>query len=113
MRDTSRDKTIDFQTKRSLGPKLTAGLCLEGKPNPDLHAEDDEKVGLYSSKERVCFSADLLQEPRTFQEYVNVHEFLHLKVPNHGRLFKSLMKAYLSDWEAILAERNGRATRSL
>jgi predicted metal-dependent hydrolase len=66
-----------------------------------------------SSKGRVCFSADLLHEPRTFQEYVIVHELLHLQVPNHGKLFKSLMNAYLPGWEAILAARNGDATRSL
>ena len=66
-----------------------------------------------SSKGRVCFSADLLQEPREFQKYVIVHELLHLQVPNHGKLFKSLLTAYLPGWEAILAERNGSATRSL
>jgi predicted metal-dependent hydrolase len=66
-----------------------------------------------SSKGRVCFSADLLQEPRTFQEYVIVHELLHLQVPNHGKLFKSLMNVYLPGGEAILAERNGGAARSL
>ena len=66
-----------------------------------------------SSKGRVCFSADLLQEPRTFQEYVIVHELLHLQVPNHGKLFKSLMNAYLPGWENILAERNGSGARSL
>lgn len=66
-----------------------------------------------SGKGRVCFSADLLQEPRAFQDYVIVHELLHLEVPNHGKLFKSLMNAYLPGWEKILAERNGGASRSL
>ncbi|MFZ5995255.1 MAG: M48 family metallopeptidase [Thermodesulfobacteriota bacterium] len=66
-----------------------------------------------SSKGRVCFSADLLQEPRTFQEFVIVHELLHLQVPNHGKLFKSLMNAYLPGWETVVAARNGSATRSL
>ncbi|MFQ3684915.1 YgjP-like metallopeptidase domain-containing protein, partial [Roseiflexus sp.] len=27
---------------------------------------------------------------------VIVHELLHLKVPNHGRLFRALLKSYLS-----------------
>ena len=66
-----------------------------------------------SSKGRVCFSADLLQEPRMFQEYVIVHELLHLQVPNHGKLFKSLMNAYFPGWENILTERKGGATRGL
>jgi hypothetical protein len=61
----------------------------------------------------VCFSSDILQEPRTFQEYVIVHELLHLQIPNHGKLFKSLMSAYLPDWEVILTEQNGSSSRSL
>lgn len=44
---------------------------------------------------QVTFSADLLNEDIAFGEYVIVHELLHLKVPNHGKLFKSLLRAYL------------------
>jgi len=36
---------------------------------------------------------------REFCDYVIVHELLHMKVPNHGKLFKSLMFAFLPDWE--------------
>ena len=50
----------------------------------------------------VCFSTDLLKEPRSFQDYVIVHELLHLQVPNHGKLFKSLLNAYLPEWDKIL-----------
>ena len=66
-----------------------------------------------SNRGRVCFSTDLLLESGAFQKYVIVHELLHLQVPNHGKLFKSLMNAYLPGWEAILAERNGSAARNL
>jgi len=66
-----------------------------------------------SSKGRICFSDDLLKEAKTFQEFVIVHELLHLQVPNHGKLFKSLMNAYLPGWEAVLSERNGSEARSL
>jgi len=31
-----------------------------------------------------------------------VHELLHLIVPNHGKLFKSMMRAYLPGWEKAL-----------
>jgi len=72
-----------------------------------------QKWASCSGKGRVCFSIDLLHEPKTFQDYVIVHELLHLQVPNHGKLFKSVMNAYLPDWEAILAERNGSTTRKL
>ena len=52
-----------------------------------------------SESGRVCFSADLLEQPASFREVVIVHELLHLLVPNHGKLFKSLMRAYLPGFE--------------
>lgn len=52
-----------------------------------------------STSGRVYLSTDLLRENVTFQEVVIVHELLHLQVPNHGKLFKSLINAYLPDWE--------------
>ena len=48
-----------------------------------------------SSKGRLTFATDLLQQPTKFRSEVIVHELVHLKVPNHGPLFRSLMKAYL------------------
>ena len=47
----------------------------------------------------MTFNEDLLAQNGSFQEYVIVHELLHLRVPNHGKLFRSLMSLYLPDWE--------------
>lgn len=47
----------------------------------------------------MTFNEDLLAQNESFQEYVIVHELLHLRVPNHGKLFRSLMSLYLPDWE--------------
>ena len=66
-----------------------------------------------SARGRVSFSTDLLQEPKVFQEYVIVHELLHLQVPNHGKLFKSLINAYLPRWGNIIKKRNESVARSL
>ncbi len=55
------------------------------------------KWASWSSSGRICFSDDLLSEPKAFREAVIVHELIHCLVPNHGKLFKSLMKAYLPD----------------
>jgi len=52
-----------------------------------------------STTGRICFSAELLTEPAGFREVVIVHELLHLRVPNHGKLFKSLLNAYVPGWE--------------
>lgn len=57
-----------------------------------------------STDGRVYLSTDLLRESRAFREIVIVHELLHLSVPNHGKLFKSLMNCYVPNWE-------GRAKR--
>ena len=48
-----------------------------------------------SSKGRMTFNSELLQEPADFRKKVIVHELLHYKIPNHGKLFNSLLKAYL------------------
>ena len=49
-----------------------------------------------SSRGRLTFNTDLLRQPAAFRREVIVHELLHLKVPNHGPLFKALLKAYLA-----------------
>jgi predicted metal-dependent hydrolase len=50
------------------------------------------------------FNQELLGLDRDLWDYVIVHELLHFFVPNHGRLWKSLMWAHLGDWERM-AER--------
>lgn len=50
-----------------------------------------------STRRNVTFSTELLSQKRSFRHFVIVHELLHLKVPNHGKLFKSLLRAYLPE----------------
>jgi len=52
-----------------------------------------------SSRGRLTFNTELLHQPAAFRREVIVHELLHLKVPNHGPLFKALLKAYLASEE--------------
>lgn len=49
-----------------------------------------------SSKGRLTFDQELLRQPAAFRAEAIVHELLHLKVPNHGKLFHALLKAYLA-----------------
>lgn len=51
-----------------------------------------------SSNGRLTFNSEILQQPASFRREAVVHELLHLKVPNHGKLFKNLMRAYLSNY---------------
>lgn len=57
-----------------------------------------------SSNGHLHFSVDLLPLDPDLWDYVIVHELLHLSIPNHGRLWKALMRAHLGDWESA-AER--------
>lgn len=57
-----------------------------------------------STKGWVTFSEDLLHESENFQDYVIVHELLHLKVPNHGKLFKSLLSAHVPRWKHFILD---------
>lgn len=50
-----------------------------------------------SSNGRLTFNTELLKEPASFRREVIVHELLHLKVPNHGRVFRSLLRAFLAN----------------
>ena len=52
-----------------------------------------------SMKGRLTLNTELLDLPEALTEFVIVHELVHLLVPNHGRLFKGYMSAYLPDWE--------------
>lgn len=50
-----------------------------------------------SSKGNLTFDTSLLAQPADFRREAIVHELLHLKVPNHGKLFHALEKAYLDE----------------
>src|SRR3954471_11253560 len=49
------------------------------------------------------FNDELLSFDRKLWDYVIVHELLHFFVPNHGKLWKSLMRAHLGDYERLEA----------
>lgn len=57
------------------------------------------------------FNAELLALDRKIGDYVIVHELLHFSVPNHGKLWKSLMRAHLGDYE-YMEERLKKITRN-
>lgn len=52
-----------------------------------------------STAGRLTFDEALLAKPRALQDYVIVHELLHVSVPNHGKLWKALMRAHLGEYE--------------
>ena len=66
----------------------------------EVHLRDmRRKWASISTNGRLTLNTDLLDLPETLGEFVIVHELVHLLAPNHGRVFKSFMSAYLPDWE--------------
>ena len=47
----------------------------------------------------LSFNDELLDMAKDLGDYVIVHELLHFAVPNHGKLWKSLMRAHLGSYE--------------
>lgn len=47
------------------------------------------------------FNDELIAMDKKLGRYVIVHELLHFHYPNHGKLWKSLMRAYLGNYEKL------------
>ncbi len=58
-----------------------------------------QKWGSCSTSGTVTLAYDLADRELSFQNFVIAHELLHLRVPNHGKLFKALMTAHVPDWK--------------
>ena len=52
-----------------------------------------------STNGHLNFNNELLDLDEELWDYVIVHELLHFFVPNHGKLWKSLMRVHLVDYE--------------
>jgi hypothetical protein len=52
-----------------------------------------------SSSGRLTFNTELLKQPAEFRTEVIIHELLHLKIPNHGRLFRALLQGYIKKYK--------------
>ena len=63
------------------------------------------KWGSCSTLGIVTLAADLADRAPDFQDFVIVHELLHLRVPNHGKLFKALMTVHVPDWKKYEMEK--------
>ena len=53
----------------------------------------------------VTLADDLAAEAEDFQDYVIVHELLHLRFSTHGRMFKALMSAHVPGWREMEARK--------
>lgn len=66
---------------------------------PQIHVRQmSRKWASISTAGRLTLNSELLEMPRMLGEFVIVHEVVHMIAPNHGKVFKSFMFAYLPDW---------------
>jgi len=49
----------------------------------------------------LSFNDELIGMETKLGDYVIVHELLHFSVPNHGKLWKALMRVHLGDYEEM------------
>ena len=88
-RDKEQFKTRVLEWANKLGVK-TRTVALRPMRN---------KWASCSTAGNLNLNAELLELDREIGDYVIVHELLHFSVPNHGRLWKSLMRAHLGNYE--------------
>lgn len=84
---------------------LTWAVKLRVNPRVVRIQQMRRKWGSCSSTGTVTFASDLLNREPRFQDFVIVHELLHLRLPGHGRVFKVLMNMHVPEWRAIKATR--------
>jgi predicted metal-dependent hydrolase len=71
-----------------------------GVKPPQVHLREmRRKWASISLVGRLTLNTELIDLPKELGEFVIVHELVHRLAPNHGRVFKSFMHAYLPDWE--------------
>jgi predicted metal-dependent hydrolase len=89
---------------------LAWALQLKVNPKEVRIVRMKEKWGSCSSSGEVTLAEDLAQMDRRFQDYVIVHELLHLRVRTHGKLFKALMTAHVPEWRELEGAVKERST---
>ena len=89
-RDRSREKlrqlVDEWSTKLRVGPRIVRVQRMT------------RKWGSCSRKGIVTLADDLADQQPTFQDFVIAHELLHLRIPNHGKVFKALMNLHVPGW---------------
>jgi len=77
---------------------MTWSIKLKVNPRVVRVQEMRKKWGSCSSSGTITLAIDLLDRDERFQDYVIVHELLHLRYSTHGKVFKALMGAHVPHW---------------
>lgn len=90
--DALKRRTLEWAVKLRVNPRVIRVQAMR------------HKWGSCSTKGTVTLALDLADADARFRDYVIVHELLHLRVRNHGRLFKALMSAHVPCWRRLQAQ---------
>ncbi|OQA92458.1 MAG: hypothetical protein BWY26_00221 [Elusimicrobia bacterium ADurb.Bin231] len=89
-------KKKSFKTENQMKEEIKCWAKeLKVKPTQIRIQKMKNKWASCSAKGWVSFNSNLLRASKSFRKYVIVHELLHLIVPNHGKLFKTMMDIYI------------------
>ncbi|MDR1776677.1 MAG: M48 family metallopeptidase [Desulfovibrio sp.] len=96
-------KTCTLYPVRELKRKVDM-WAVKLRVNPTLVRVQEmrRKWGSCSSAGTITLARDLCDKDSLFQNYVIVHELLHLRYPTHGRMFKALMTMYVPGWKELV-----------
>lgn len=77
--------------------------ALRLKVNPErVEIGDMPKTwGSCTSEGVVTFADELADTDESFQDYVIVHELLHLRYKTHGKRFQAMMSALVPNWREL------------
>ncbi len=94
--------------------RRTLGWATKLRVNPKVirMQEMRRKWGSCSSAGTVTLAGDLATQDQRFQDYVIVHELLHLRLSTHSRVFKALMSAHVPGWHATEERRASERAQS-
>lgn len=70
-------------------------------PSGIVITEMPKKWGSCAPDGVVTFADDLVDMPGDFQDYVLVHELLHLRYRSHGKAFAAMMSALIPNWREL------------
>ena len=81
------------------------GWCQQRKlPKPHIRLRSmPKRWGSALKSGTIYLNPELIKAPSACIDYVITHEICHLKHPDHGRHFWSLLKQLMPDWETLKA----------
>jgi predicted metal-dependent hydrolase len=89
--DALKRRTLEWAVKLRVNPRVVRVQAMR------------HKWGSCSIKGTVTLALDLADADPRLRDYVIVHELLHLRVRNHGKLFKALLSSFVPGWRRIAA----------